>query len=273
MDFLTVDILPEKITTPAELPRVSRARLNRTLQESLASCNSTIVMGRAGTGKTLQVRDFVRQCGRRAVWYKVDAPDAELQVFFHYLCASISSERPGFGRKTLERLGERVCPEDVPLMVEYLVYELLERDDPLLLVIDDLHLIYDADWVVPFFRRLLPLLPPEVHMVLIGRSLPPAPLWRMRSKQTLCVIDEPELAFTHEEAEHLFESYGLPVWMAPAALEQTRGRAATLDQRARTTKVNEEAARLAAARGDDGRRARNFQLIKGFNRKSSLGRA
>ena len=235
----------------------------------MESCNSTIIIGRAGTGKTMLARDFSRMCGRRAAWYKVDAPDAELRVFFRYLCASVAAERPGFGRKTLERLGERVGEEDVPLLVEYLVYELLERDEPLLVVVDDLHLVYDADWVVPFFRRLLPLLPPEVHLVLIGRSLPPAPLWRMRSKQTLCVIDEPALAFSPEEAEHLFESYGLPCWMAQPALEQTRGRACALDMRARTSKVNEEAARLAASRDED-RREHKLQLMKGFKRKSSL---
>jgi len=269
IDSLPVEILPEKITPPAELPRISRARLNRTLGESMESCNSTIIIGRAGTGKTMLARDFSRMCGRRAAWYKVDAPDAELRVFFRYLCASVAAERPGFGRKTLERLGERVGEEDVPLLVEYLVYELLERDEPLLVVVDDLHLVYDADWVVPFFRRLLPLLPPEVHLVLIGRSLPPAPLWRMRSKQTLCVIDEPALAFSPEEAEHLFESYGLPCWMAQPALEQTRGRACALDMRARTSKVNEEAARLAASRDED-RREHKLQLVKGFKRKSSL---
>ncbi|HEX7174344.1 MAG TPA: AAA family ATPase [Pyrinomonadaceae bacterium] len=272
IDSLPVEILPEKITPPSELPRISRARLNRTLEESLDSCNSTIIIGRTGTGKTMLARDFSRLCARRAAWYKVDAPDAELRVFFRYLCASVAAARPGFGRKTLARLGERFGEEDVPQLVEYFVYELLERDEPLLVVVDDLHLVYDAEWVVPFFRRLLPLLPPEVHLVLIGRSLPPAPLWRMRSKQTLCVIDEPSLAFSPEEAEHLFESYGLPCWMAQSALEQTRGRACTLDMRARTAKVNEEAAKLSASRDDD-RRERNLQLVKGFQRKSSLGTA
>lgn len=271
-ESLILELLQEKITPPAELPRISRGRLNQTLQESLSTCNSTVVTGRAGTGKTMLVRDFARLCERRVVWYKVDAPDAELAAFFQYLCASVAAQRPGFGRKTLERVGRVVGSEDVPLLVEYFVYELLERDEPLLVVIDDLHLVYDAEWVVPFFRRLLPLLPPEVHVILIGRSLPPAPLWRMRSKQTLCILDEDALSFTREEAESLYESYGLPAWLAASAVEQTRGRAHLLDARAKTSKVNEEAERLVAERGAS-RRARTLQLVKGFNRKSSLGRA
>ncbi len=267
-----MELLKEKIAPPVELPRVLRGRLIRTLQESLSTCNSTIVAGRAGTGKTMLVRDFARVCGRPIAWYKIDAPDAELAVFFQYLCASVATLRPGFGSKTLERVGGNATSEDVPLLVEYFVYELLEHDEPLLLVIDDLHLVYDAEWVVPFFRRLLPLLPREVHVLLIGRSMPPAPLWRMRSKQTLCVLDEDALAFTRDEAESLYASYGLPVWLAVSALEQTRGRAATLDARARVTKVDAEADRLASERGES-RRARALQLVKNFCAETPLGNA
>ena len=113
---------------------------------------------------------------------------------------------------------------------------------------------------MPFFRRLLPLLPPEVHVTLIGRSLPPTPLWRMRSKQTLCVLDEPSLAFTPEEARQLFASYGLDEPRAESVLKQTRGRAATFDAATRSLGVAEEAARIVAARDGDhdkGARARS----------------
>ena len=243
-----VQVIPEKITPPAELPRVSRERLLQTLRESMEGCNSTIVAGRAGTGKTMLATDFARRSGRRVAWYKLDAPDSELSVFLRHLCASLVKTRPGFGEKTLERLSEIAETDDVPLAVEYLVYELLESSEPALVVIDDLHLVYDAEWVVPFFRRWLPLLPPEVHVVLLGRSLPPTPLWRMRSKQTLCVLEEESLAFTLEEARALYASYGLPGACADAALRETRGRAATLDARVRREGLAEQPERTASAR-------------------------
>jgi LuxR family maltose regulon positive regulatory protein len=267
-----VQVIPEKITPPAELPRVSRQRLLKTLGESLEGCNSTIIHGRAGTGKTLLASDFARRSGRRVAWYKLDAPDGELPVFFRHLCASIAAQRPGFGEKVLARLGEQVGLDDVPLVVEHLVYELLESSAPLLVVIDGLHLIYDAEWMAPFFRRLLPLLPPEVHVMLIGRSLPPTPLWRMRSKQTLCVLDESLLAFTLAEARALFASYGLSPLRAEATLILTRGRAATLDAQARTLAVAEEAERLAAARSVRSSGRLSLRLVRG-RRKSSMGTA
>jgi len=100
--------------------------------------------------------------------------------------------------------------------------------EPLLIVIEDLHLVYDAPWIVSFFRTLLPLLPTDVHVVIASRSLPPAPLWRMRSKQNLTVIDEPDLAFTRQEAIQLFELHGLSPDQAAIALDHTDGSAQAL---------------------------------------------
>jgi LuxR family maltose regulon positive regulatory protein len=255
-------VIPEKITPPQELPRVARERLLQTLAESLEGCNSTIIAGRAGTGKTMLATDFARRSGRRVAWYKLDAPDSELSVFLRHLCASLGGARPGFGVQTLERLEDCAETDDVPLAVEYLVYELLESSEPVLIVIDDLHLVYDAEWVVPFFRRWLPLLPPEVHVMLLGRSLPPTPLWRMRSKQTLCVLEEETLAFTLEEARALYASYGLPAAGADAALRETRGRAATLDARARRDGLAGEAERTSATRGARQTGRLSLRLVK-----------
>jgi ATP/maltotriose-dependent transcriptional regulator MalT len=267
-----VQVIPEKITPPVELPRVSRERLLATLSESLEGCNSTIIQGRAGTGKTMLATDFARRSGRRAVWYKLDAPDSELPAFLRHLCAAVAKARRGFGEKLSERLGEQCGIGDVPLAVEYIVYELLDSNEPLLVVLDDLHLVYDAEWMVPFFRRLLPLLPPEVHVMLLGRSLPPTPLWRMRSKQTLCVVDEAALAFTLAEARRLYATYGLEPERAESALIETRGRAALIDARARAEGVPFEVERAAGARASRSTGRLALRLIKG-GRKSSLGTA
>jgi LuxR family maltose regulon positive regulatory protein len=229
-----MQVIHDKVTVPHRNPRISRPRLLKALEEGLDSCTSTIITGRAGTGKTMLAKDFARGCAPRTSWYTVEASDSELRIFFRYLVESVGRQRPGFGREALAHLADSEGFENIPSLAEAFLYELQEcRGEPLLMVVDDLHLIYDAEWVVPFFRRLLPLLPPEAHMLIIGRSLPPTPVWRMRSKQTLCLIEEAGLAFTTEEAADLFASYGLAGLDARAALEQTQGRAAALDTTAR----------------------------------------
>jgi LuxR family maltose regulon positive regulatory protein len=227
-------VILDKVSVPRELPRVSRPRLLRMLEGGLEFCTSTVITGRAGTGKTLLATDFARRCGPRAAWFKVEASDGELRIFFHYLVESVSRQRPGFGQKVLTQFIGSPGLEDIPTLAEAFLYELQEcGGEPLLMVLDDLHLIYDAEWVVPFFSRLLPLLPAEAHMLILGRSLPPTPVWRMRSKQMLCLVEEDELAFTPEEAADLFATYGLACEEAEAAREQSRGRASVLDKAAK----------------------------------------
>jgi len=223
------ELIVEKIVKPSFLPQLSRARLLKMLEDSLISCTSTVISGRAGTGKTALALDFAEHCDRCVAWYKVDAPDGEMQIFFQYLIASVRQQLPDFGSATLAQLAKTTSPDQIPLLAETFVYELAEGDvNPLLVVIEDLHLVYDFEWVVPFFRRLLPLLPPEVHILITSRTMPPAPFWRMRSKQTLSVIEEETLAFTRQEAVELFESYQLSSEQANIALDHTRGRAAAL---------------------------------------------
>jgi LuxR family maltose regulon positive regulatory protein len=236
-DLLTipeVELIADKITRPARQPRVSRSRLLNMIEQSLAAGTSTIISGRAGTGKTTLALDFAAKCGRPVAWYKIDAPDADQLVFFNYLVRSIQRARPAFGVRSLLPLIEVADPEHLPWLADSFVYELAESENggPLLVVIEDLHLVSDADWLVPFFSRLLPLLPSDVHVLITSRNLPAAPLWRMRSKQSLVVIDEAALAFTRAEASQLFESYGLSGEQVGLALDHTHGRAAALDESA-----------------------------------------
>jgi LuxR family transcriptional regulator, maltose regulon positive regulatory protein len=226
-----LDLITEKIHRPTEPPRLSRSRLIETLQKSVSSGTSTIVTGRAGSGKTALAVDFAAKCGRPVAWYKVDAPEADPRLFFEYLIASIREQQPAFGAYALMPLINQDM-DRIAWLTDAFIYELAEGEDagPLLIVIEDLHLVFDSDWLMPFFSRLLPLLPSNVHVLITSRSLPPAPLWRMRSKQFLVVIEEETLAFSRTEATSLFESYGLSIEQANIALDHTHGRANALDE-------------------------------------------
>jgi LuxR family transcriptional regulator, maltose regulon positive regulatory protein len=226
---INLELIAEKIAIPSQVPRLSRSRLLCLLKKNLSACTSTILCGRAGTGKTTLALDFARRSGRTVAWYKVDAPEGELKSFFHYLIASIRRERPDFGVEILMPLLTTARADQISMLAEAFVYELVEGENqPLLIVIEDLHLVCDSEWLVPFFRRLLPLLPSSVHMLITSRTMPAAPLWRMRSKQTLSVIAEEYLAFTRQEAIELFESHALSIEHASIALDHTHGRAAPL---------------------------------------------
>jgi len=239
-EMSSTHLILEKLMMPAQLPRLSRSRLLTLLEKSLASCTSTIISARAGAGKTALAVDFARSCGRRVAWYKVDAPDGELPAFLEYLSAAIREQRPGFrGPREAELPMDAVADHAVSI-AERFVYELAESgNEPLLIVIEDLHLVCDSTWLIPFVTRLLPLLPSHVHVLITSRTMPPAPLWRMRSKQTLAVIDEETLKFNRSEAVALFQGYGLSQEQACIALDHTHGRAAALSSFAMTLQLAE----------------------------------
>jgi LuxR family maltose regulon positive regulatory protein len=223
-----MQLIVDKISRPLQTP-LARVRLLEMLEKSLGSGICTIISGRAGTGKTTLAADFADFCNRRVAWYKVDAPDSEFGVFMDYLATSIGQQRPGFNEQAIRSAAAELESADIPLFSERFVFELIDDDsEPLLIVIEDLHLVCDTDWLVPFLDRFLQLAPPNVHILITSRTLPPAPLWRMRSKQTLEVIDEMALAFTREEAVELFETYGLSRQLAYLAFDRTNGRAGAL---------------------------------------------
>lgn len=242
-----VALINEKICLPPASWR-SRLRLKLLLDKSVNCCNSTIISGRAGTGKTTLAVDFANNSDWPVAWYKVDAPEADIGNFFQYLIASIQKQRPNFGGEVLIPLAMTTTPERISALAEAFLYELVESESsPLLIVIDDLHLVFDSEWLVPFLRRVLPLLPPQVHVIVTSRTIPPAPLWRMRSKQTLSVIEESALAFTRQETVELFESYGLTSEQAAVALDHTNGRALALTRFAETLIDKEQSRRNSSA--------------------------
>src|SRR5882672_10284324 len=135
-----LELITDKIAPPARMPRVSRSRLLNTLEKSMAAGTATIISGRAGTGKTALALDFAEKCARPVAWYKIDAPEADPQLFFNYLIRSIRACRPGFGRKLLLPLLEMGEINPTDRLADEFVYELVEGDTggPLLIVIEDL---------------------------------------------------------------------------------------------------------------------------------------
>jgi len=231
-------LIADKLTMPADFSGLSRIRLLELLEKSLATCTSTVISARAGAGKTTLVVDFARRSGRTVAWYKVDSPDGELPVFLDYLSASIRQQLKKFRISLHFTSSSSQAEEHAASIAERFVYELGESgNQPLLIVIEDLHLVCDSPWLIPFVTRLLPLLPSHIHVLITSRTMPPAPLWRMRSKQTLTVIDEEALKFNRAEAVELFRSFGLSQEQAFIALDHTRGRAAALSNVAVTLKM------------------------------------
>jgi LuxR family transcriptional regulator, maltose regulon positive regulatory protein len=203
-----IHLLREKIEAPAGAGLVRRPRLDDLVERSLSHFAGTLISGRSGTGKTgLAVQLAERY--KKVAWYTLDALDADWGVFKSYFAAAVAVACGGKRRPAKIVCDDHSDSKIAQFLVETFAELPAGPTTKLLIVIDDLHHIFDAPWFGDFFQLLLFSLPSEAHLLLLCRSKPPSPLWRLRSKQVLNVIDERLLAFTGDEAADLLSPAGL----------------------------------------------------------------
>jgi ATP/maltotriose-dependent transcriptional regulator MalT len=191
-----MQILTEKLNVPHINGHLHRARLDRLLKRSLDQVGAVLITGRAGTGKTSIAANFARQYERK-VWYGVEAADADWNIFSHYLSKGI------WGNSLADD------SPDIREMVDKLMAEPPVSDTPRLIVLDDIHHVFDAKWFNDFFGAILQTASPATHLLFLSRSKPAFPLWRLRSKQALTVIDEKIIAFDQAETSAFCEKAGV----------------------------------------------------------------
>ena len=221
-------LVKEKLRMPAISDAIERPRLTTLLQRSAQQFPSTLICGRAGTGKTTLAAGFADMFDN-AFWYSVDSTDADWNSFSRYFAACIGETTNSSVRSHADGTVDQGELAQFLLDIFVNTYD-SASPKARLIVIDDIHHLFDAAWFDDFFNLLLYSIPSKAHLLLLCRSKPPHPLWRLRSKQMLNVLDEKVIAFDPVETESLFEKYGLPPSAARDAHRKHFGRVSKLVQ-------------------------------------------
>lgn len=205
-----IHTIAAKIAVPDTQNLLPRPRLFNLLERSLKQFSATLVVGRSGTGKTAAAAGLAAESGIDAAWYTVEPADISWEVFEHYFSGCLQRKKRNIKRESEIESADNVSRvsrliDDTMALGAASISTL-----PDLLVIDDFHHLYEAEWFEVFFAQLLTSIPQELHLLLLCRSKPPGPIWRLRSKQVLNVIDERLLAFTTGECSDLCRRMGLP---------------------------------------------------------------
>ncbi len=192
-------ILAAKTAVPAlARSHVERARLYALLDECLdPSCRLGLVSAPAGYGKTTLAASWIqsRRTAKAEVslsWVSLDERDNDPAVFWNHLMAALPG-RPWDAGRTVSPDWRTVL--DGPA----------QADRPILVVLDDFHLIRDPR-VTDGLRSLLIGSPPLFHVLLLTRSDPHLPLALLRSRGHLVEIRQRDLRFSEGEAGALMGS-------------------------------------------------------------------
>ena len=202
---------------------VARPRLHEFLQNRRPR-PLTVVVAPAGYGKTTLVSSWLEDTDWSSAWLSLDEYDDDLVTFLSYFIAAIQTTYLDIGQETESLLKAPTLP---PLLVlaRSLINELSQINDPLVLVLDDYHVIHQTaihELLTELLRHPLQTL----HLVIATRWEPPLPLNKLRARGRMTEIRLEELSFTPAETAALSQTMlGRPVSDTTAAslTEKTEG--------------------------------------------------
>ena len=170
----------------------------------------TLVVAPAGWGKSTLVADWLAHDRISAGWVSLDSGDDDPKRFWRYLLLAADQAGSAAGAAALRRLdaaGSDVLRDVLPTFVNALT----SAEAPLVLVLDDYHLVTNAQ-VHTSVATLLERSPPQLHLMLITRSDPPLPLSRLRVREDLAELRAEDLRFSPGEALEFFsDRLGTPL--------------------------------------------------------------
>ena len=226
---------------PARLNLVARPRLLERLRQGLDH-RLILVSAPAGFGKTTLISSLKCQISNlNLAWVSLDEGDNDPIRFWAYVCAALQSQNGslGIGAQTLLC---SVQATDFENILTVLINDLAHLPDPLLLVLDDFHLIR-SPVVIRSLAFLLDRMPSQFHLLILTRSDPSLPLARLRSRGQLLELRQDDLRFSTAEVNSFLNAsmgLNLPPHAVEALRAKTEGWAAGLQMAATSLRGQEK---------------------------------
>jgi LuxR family maltose regulon positive regulatory protein len=224
------------------LDLLPRTELHKRLDAGLRA-GVTLVSAPAGFGKSTLIAAWLQQQTRPTAWLSLEEGIADLDRFLSYVVAAIQTVFPT-GCRQAEQLRYAQQPLTPAVMADILIDDLLHLPEPLILTLDDYHLIHTLP-THDFMTHLLRYLPEQMHLVLITRADPPLPLARLRAAGRLVEVRGRDLRFDRDECRtFLQQTLAAPVGesVVDAVVASTEGWPAGLRLAALSIQAHPEAA-------------------------------
>lgn len=163
----------------------------------------TLVSAPAGFGKTTLLSAWAATRNEAVAWLSLDEGDNHPLQFWTYVVAALQTVVPGIGQETLNYL-QTNPPPAFQVILTALLNELSMLSDPIVLVLDDYHVIRTPA-IHEGVAFVLEHAPPQLQLVIATRADPPFSLARLRAQGQLMELRAADLRFTEEEAAAFLE--------------------------------------------------------------------
>ena len=211
---MAYSVVRTRITPPSRKNRILvRTRIMEVLKQA-KDYRLTILQAEAGYGKSTALVDFAQK-EEHISWYQLNQEDNDTMVFLLHLCHALLQVYPDNLDLPITFINNWDGSQG-PLpwrdVIDKVINTLSEKvQEPLLLVMDDAHLVTENGEVPLIIDRLVGLAPANLHVLLSGRPLISLPsLSKWRTKDEVLLLDQSLLTFTHDEIETLFaRQYGM----------------------------------------------------------------
>ncbi|HEY9012385.1 MAG TPA: AAA family ATPase, partial [Devosia sp.] len=195
---MSVPLVATKLNLPIVRPRiVSRPRLRRMMDRAL-DVKLTLISAPAGFGKTTLLADWLASSARpdlAIAWLSLDEGDNDPAAFWSHVTAALQAACTKVDASVPDLPAARQPDQG---FVAILLNQLAAGETPILLILDDLHLVDRPD-IHEQLAFLIEHLPPHVHVIVTTRADPGVPLARLRVRGDLVEIRSADLRFTAEE--------------------------------------------------------------------------
>jgi LuxR family transcriptional regulator, maltose regulon positive regulatory protein len=197
----------------------------RELVQNLAGAAVKLILvdAPAGFGKTTLVAQWLSStAGERSfAWISLDRGDDDPgRLWWHIVCA-LQRACPELGVEEILKELRFQTPDVTETVLPILVNELAALSAPVVLVLDDYHMIKERTCHDQIAFLLLHL-PASAQIVLITRSDPPLPVARLRAVGQLAEIRARELRFAPEQAAALVYAVSAVQLSEPDLADLTR---------------------------------------------------
>ena len=210
--MVSMPLLMTKMHPPAPSTQlVTRPHLVAYLDNGIQEGHKlTLISAPAGFGKTNLLVEWAGSVAlrKKVAWLSLNAGDNLPTRFWAYVVSAIQSVLPGVGEASAALLRSAETPS-FEVILTPLLNDIAVHPEPLVLVLDDYHLI-SRDEIHLGVDFLMEHLPSRVHLVISTRADPPLSLVRMRAHGQLTELRESDIRFTYaESSNYLNQRMGL----------------------------------------------------------------